>query len=60
MRIDVALVPGEARRWTGTVCILLDELRASSTIVRLLERGATAVVPASRLAEARRLARDAG
>jgi 2-phosphosulfolactate phosphatase len=60
MRIDVALVPAEARRWTGTVCVLLDELRASSTIVRLLERGAAAVVPAASLAEARRLARADG
>jgi 2-phosphosulfolactate phosphatase len=60
MRIDVALVPAEARRWTNTVCILLDELRASSTIVRILERGAAAVVPAASLAEARRLARAEG
>lgn len=60
MRIDVALVPAEARRWTDAVCVLLDELRASSTIVRLLERGATAVVPAASLAEARRLARASG
>jgi 2-phosphosulfolactate phosphatase len=60
MRIDVALVPAEARRWTGSVCILLDELRASSTIVRLLDGGATAVVPAGSLAHARRLARDLG
>lgn len=60
MRIDVALVPGEARRWTNTVCILLDELRASSTIVRILERGAAAVIPAASLAEARRIARADG
>ena len=60
MRIDVALVPAEARRWTNTVCILLDELRASSTIVRILERGAVAVIPAASLADARRLARADG
>jgi len=60
MRIDVALVPAEARRWTNTVSILLDELRASSTIVRILERGAAAVVPAASLAEARRIARADG
>lgn len=60
MRIDVALVPSEARRWTNTVCILLDELRASSTIVMLLERGAEAVIPAAGLADARRLARAEG
>lgn len=57
VRIDVALVPAETRRWTRTVCVLLDELRASSTIVRILERGAAAVIPAASLAEARRLAR---
>jgi 2-phosphosulfolactate phosphatase len=60
MRVDVALVPAEARRWPASACILLDELRASSTIVALLERGATAVVPAGSLADARRLARRIG
>jgi 2-phosphosulfolactate phosphatase len=60
MRIDVALVPAEARRWPASVCILLDELRASSTIVALLERGVEAVVPAASLAEARRIARGLG
>ena len=60
MRVDVALVPSEAKRWTNTVCILLDELRASSTIVTLLERGATEVIPAASLADAYRLARAAG
>lgn len=60
MRIDVALVPGEARRWHRHVCILLDELRASSTVVTLLDGGARAVVPAAGLAEARRLAKAHG
>jgi 2-phosphosulfolactate phosphatase len=60
MRIDVALVPAEARRWTDSVCIVLDELRACSVIVSLLEHGATAVVPAASLAEARRIARALG
>jgi 2-phosphosulfolactate phosphatase len=60
MRIDVALVPAEARRWRDTVCILVDELRASSMIVTLLEHGASAVIPAASLAEARRIARSIG
>lgn len=60
MRIDVALVPAEAHRWTGTVCIVVDELRASSTIVTLLDRGCRAVLPAASLAEARRLGRAHG
>lgn len=60
MRIDVALVPSEAKRWGDGVRIVLDELRASSVVVRLLEAGAVAVVPAASLAEARRLARAQG
>ena len=60
MRIDVALVPAEAKRWSGAVCVVVDELRASSMIVRLLEGGVNAVVPAASLAEARRLARRLG
>lgn len=60
MRIDVALVPAEAKRWGEGVRIVLDELRASSLIVRLLEAGVTAVVPAASLSEARRLARAEG
>ncbi len=55
--LDVALVPAEAKRWGATVCILLDELRASTMIVALLDHGATAVLPAPSLAAARRLAR---
>ncbi len=60
MRIDVALVPAEARRWPASVLVVVDELRASSMIVTLLEQGATAVVPAASLAEARRIARGIG
>jgi 2-phosphosulfolactate phosphatase len=60
MRIDVALEPAEARRWNDHVCIVVDQLRASSMIVRLLEHGAGAVVPAASLAQARRLARALG
>ena len=60
MRIDVALVPAEARRWTAGVCIVVDELRASSTVVTLLDRGCAAVLPAASLAEARRLGRAHG
>jgi 2-phosphosulfolactate phosphatase len=60
VRVDVALVPDAARRWRDVVCIVVDELRASSTIVTLLERGAGAVVPAANVAEARRLAAGNG
>lgn len=60
MRIDVALEPAEARNWSRHVCVVLDQLRASSMVVALLEHGAGAVVPAASLAEARRLARALG
>jgi 2-phosphosulfolactate phosphatase len=60
VRIDVALVPAEARRWGRSVLVLVDELRASSVIVTLLERGADTVIPAASLAEARRIARAIG
>jgi 2-phosphosulfolactate phosphatase len=60
LRIDVALVPAEARRWPPSVLVVVDELRASSMIVTLLEQGATAVIPAASLAEARRTARSLG
>lgn len=60
IRVRVALVPADARRWHDTICVLVDELRASSTIVTLLDRGARTVIPAGSVAEARRLARDHG
>jgi 2-phosphosulfolactate phosphatase len=60
LRVDVALVPAQARRWNGAVRIVVDELRASSTIVTALDRGATAVVPAANVAEARRFAAPNG
>lgn len=60
MLVNVALVPGEARRWGQKLCVVVDVLRASSMIVTLLDRGCRAVVPAGSLAEARRLARQDG
>ena len=57
MDLDVAFVPAETKRWGASVCILIDELRASSTIVALIDGGATAVLPAASLAAARRLSR---
>lgn len=60
MRIDVALVPAETKRWRTGVAIVVDQLRASSNIVTLLAGGAEAVVPAGSLAEARRLGRAHG
>jgi 2-phosphosulfolactate phosphatase len=55
MRIDVALLPGQAVERAGAVCVVVDVLRASSSIVTLLERGASCVVTAADIAAARRL-----
>ena len=58
MEIDVALVPAEARTWRDTVCIVIDELRASSTITTLLDSGCSRLYVTAGLARARRLARE--
>lgn len=46
MRLDVALLPGQAPAYAGSVCVVVDVLRASSTIVTMLDRGAVEVIPA--------------
>lgn len=56
MDIDVILLPGQRFQPERSVCVVVDVLRASSTIVTLLERGAERVVPARDIAEARTLA----
>jgi 2-phosphosulfolactate phosphatase len=58
LNLDVALVPSQAKKWRNKVCIVVDVLRASSTIVTLLEGGVSQVVPTRSLAQARKLARD--
>ncbi len=60
MEVDVALVPSQARAWRGTVCIGIDELRASSTITTLLDRGCRDLFLTDTLAEARGIARATG
>jgi len=57
MEIDVALVPQVARTWSNTVCIVIDELRASSTITTILDRGCSRLYVTAGLDAARRLAR---
>lgn len=54
MRIDVALLPDLVVD-TRSVFAVVDVLRASSTIVTLLERGVPAVIPAATVEEARDL-----
>lgn len=46
MHLEVALLPGQTAGYTGGVCVVVDVLRASSTIVTILERGAAEVLPA--------------
>ncbi len=46
MRFDVSLLPGQSPRASAGVCVVIDVLRASSSIVTLLDRGAATVVPA--------------
>ena len=56
MQIDVALLPGQRFDSARSVCVVVDVLRASSSIVTLLERGAAAVVAAADIERARALA----
>jgi 2-phosphosulfolactate phosphatase len=56
MQIDVALLPGQRFDSARSVCVVVDVLRASSSIVTLLERGAAAVLAAGDIAAARALA----
>ena len=52
-RIDVALLPGQGSDHSRSVCIVVDVLRASSSIVTLLDRGARPVLAAGSIEEAR-------
>jgi 2-phosphosulfolactate phosphatase len=46
VRLDVALLPRQAPAYAGSVCVVVDVLRASSTIVTMLDRGAVEVLTA--------------
>lgn len=46
VRLDVALLPTQAPAYAGSVCVIVDVLRASSSIVTILDRGAVEVLPA--------------
>ncbi|MDP2949952.1 MAG: 2-phosphosulfolactate phosphatase [Chloroflexota bacterium] len=66
MRLDVILrlaqdrflVPSLRGDLSRQVCVVVDVLRASSTIVTMLEQGVEGVLVAATIAEARRLARE--
>jgi 2-phosphosulfolactate phosphatase len=55
VRLDVVLVPTLLTDFSGRICIVVDVLRASSTIVTMLERGAEEVLLAPTTEEARGL-----
>ena len=57
-RIDVALLPGQNFDAAHNVCVVVDVLRASSSIVTLLERGCPSVVAAPTIDSARHLKTD--
>lgn len=60
MQLDVALVPAAARTDDGAVLIVIDQIRASATIVTLLDIGCPDVFLAGNSASARRVARATG
>jgi 2-phosphosulfolactate phosphatase len=53
--LDVAFLPADVRQPESSVCIVIDALRASSTIATLFGRGVRDVVVAGEIDEARRL-----
>ncbi|HEX5102409.1 MAG TPA: 2-phosphosulfolactate phosphatase [Pirellulaceae bacterium] len=61
-QIDVFLLPSlaEAENLTGRVCVVIDVLRATTTIVHALAAGAKEVVPCLEVDEARRIAAEIG
>lgn len=60
MRIDVALVPGEAAPAGADVLVVIDQIRASTTLTVLLDMGCSDVLLAGTVIAARRLAAATG
>ncbi len=60
MQIDVALVPHAARIAPGRVLIVIDQIRASTTITTVLDLGCPDLFLAGDVRAARRLARQTG
>jgi 2-phosphosulfolactate phosphatase len=58
--LDVAFLPGELGSLAGRVAIVLDVLRATSTIVTLLDRGCASIGLAESVEAARGAAQSAG
>jgi len=55
VRLDVALLPGQSTDYARSVCIIVDVLRASTSIITVLDRGAAEVLPARNIDAARAL-----
>ena len=55
MQLDVAFLPRDVAEPESAVCIVIDALRATSTVATVLGRGAREVVIAGTIDEARRL-----
>lgn len=55
MKIDVVLLPGQNFAAERSVCVIVDVLRASSTIATILSRDCPEVVPAASVEDARRI-----
>ncbi|MFQ5746362.1 MAG: 2-phosphosulfolactate phosphatase [Gemmatimonadota bacterium] len=62
MRVDVLWTPGEAERvvWKGTTAVVIDVLRASTSILTALEAGARTAIPAESTEDALRMADSLG
>lgn len=60
MHVEVTFVPSLASDVEAKVCVVIDALRATSTLVVLAERGVGEVLVCGTLAEARRTARRTG
>ncbi|MBN1487802.1 MAG: 2-phosphosulfolactate phosphatase [Anaerolineae bacterium] len=58
MIIDVAFIPRDAQRWQKPVCIVVDVLRATTTLVTLFEQGIKEVLVAGEVDTARELAQQ--
>jgi 2-phosphosulfolactate phosphatase len=58
MKLEVTFLPSLLREPGRYVCVVVDVLRASSTLVVLLERGVEEVLLAGSIGEARRLGRE--
>jgi 2-phosphosulfolactate phosphatase len=58
MHIEATFLPRLASDIEAKVCVVVDTLRATSTLVVLMDRGVREVVVCGSLSEARRIARD--